>query len=54
MFNMSTIFGHNDQFVVDYLRSNPDLPYLISYPRTGSHWLRLVMEEYFDKPSLVV
>jgi hypothetical protein len=32
---------------------NPDFPFLISFPRTGSHWLRLAMELYFEKPSLV-
>ena len=51
---MSTIYGHNDKVVVDYLKDNPNLPYLVSYPRTGSHWVRLVMEGYFEKPSLVV
>ncbi len=51
---MSTIYGHNDKIVLDYLKNNPDTPYFISYPRTGSHWIRLVMEEYFEKPSLVV
>ena len=32
---------------------NPDNPYLVSFPRTGSHWLRMVMERYFGRPSLV-
>ena len=32
---------------------NPGFPHLISFPRTGSHWLRLLMELYFEKPSLV-
>jgi hypothetical protein len=31
---------------------DPDFPYLISFPRTGSHWLRLLMELYFEKPAL--
>jgi len=30
----------------------PDFPYLVSFPRTGSHWLRMLMEFYFEKPSL--
>ena len=30
-----------------------DFPYLVSFPRTGSHWLRMLMELYFEKPSLV-
>ena len=33
--------------------SNPDFPWFISFPRTGSHWLRMIMELYFEKPSLV-
>jgi len=32
---------------------NPDFPYLVSFSRTGSHWLRMIMELYFEKPSLV-
>ncbi|NOZ71577.1 MAG: sulfotransferase [Chloroflexi bacterium] len=27
--------------------------FLISFPRTGSHWLRMIMELYFGRPSLV-
>lgn len=26
---------------------------LVSFPRTGSHWLRMMMERYFERPSLV-
>jgi hypothetical protein len=51
---MSRIYNHNDKVVVDYLENNPYVPYFISYPRTGSHWIRYVMEKYFKKPSLVV
>ena len=25
------------------------LPQLVSYPRTGSHWVRLVLEQYLDE-----
>jgi hypothetical protein len=32
---------------------NPDFPFLVSFPRTGSHWLRTIMELYFEKPSLI-
>lgn len=32
---------------------NPEFPFLVSFPRTGSHWLRMLMELYFEKPSLV-
>ena len=29
------------------------LPCLISYPRTGSHWFRILMEAYLREPSAV-
>lgn len=32
--------------------SNPDNPALISFPRTGSHWLRCVLELYSGRPLL--
>ncbi|MDX2114041.1 MAG: hypothetical protein SFZ24_00290 [Planctomycetota bacterium] len=28
------------------------VPYLVSYPRTGSHWIRCFLELYFDRPLL--
>ena len=34
-------------------RSNPDNVFLVSFPRTGSHWLRMLIELYFDRPLLV-
>lgn len=43
----------NDQSVIKSFTDNPDFPYLVSFSRTGSHWLRMIMELYFDKPSLV-
>lgn len=33
--------------------ADPNFPFLVSFPRTGSHWLRMMMEMYFEKPSLV-
>jgi len=42
-----------DEQIVQQFISNPDFPWLISFPRTGSHWLRMLMELYFEKPSLV-
>lgn len=41
------------QHLVDSFLKDPEFPWLISYPRTGSHWLRMIMELYFGKPSLV-
>ena len=62
LFNISYIFKKFYQGsyleVVDKLflakvLSDPDFPFLISFPRTGSHWLRMLMELYFEQPSLV-
>jgi hypothetical protein len=52
------IFSKKDKFrvdnkIVDRFIKNPSFPYLVSFPRTGSHWLRMIMELYFEKPSLV-
>lgn len=41
-----------DQTLWSKYTSKQDFPFLISFPRTGSHWLRNVMELYFEKPSL--
>ena len=34
-------------------KDNIEMPRLISYPRTGSHWFRIMMELYLECPSLV-
>jgi len=39
--------------IIRQFTDNPDFPYLVSFSRTGSHWLRMIMELYFEKPSLV-
>ena len=41
------------QGIISRCITDPDFPYLISFPRTGSHWLRMIMELYFDRPLLV-
>ena len=33
--------------------AQPDSSALVTFPRTGSHWLRMMMERYFERPSLV-
>lgn len=38
--------------VIDYM-ADKSLPYMVSFPRTGSHWLRMVLEKYIEKPFLV-
>lgn len=40
--------------IVERHIADPEFPYLISFPRTGSHWLRMLMELYFDRPSLTL
>ncbi len=45
-------YPHSDPFVQNVI-SDPEFPYLVSFPRTGSHWLRMLMEYYFKVPSLV-
>lgn len=43
----------DDPEAIKAFTDNPDFPYLVSFSRTGSHWLRMIMELYFEKPSLV-
>lgn len=45
--------GRAVQTAIAEFRSNPDNPFLVSFPRTGSHWLRMMMELHFDRPMLV-
>jgi hypothetical protein len=33
--------------------SDPLFPYLVAFPRTGSHWLRALVERVLDRPTLV-
>ncbi|MEK6531621.1 MAG: sulfotransferase domain-containing protein [Deltaproteobacteria bacterium] len=42
-----------DESVIRRFVEDPDFPFLVSFPRTGSHWLRMLMELYFERPSLV-
>jgi hypothetical protein len=42
-----------DEEVIRRYVEDPDFPFLVSFPRTGSHWLRMLMELYFGRPSLV-
>jgi hypothetical protein len=43
----------HDPTIIKNFVANPDNTFLVSFPRTGSHWLRMVMELYFERPSLV-
>jgi len=42
-----------DPVTITEFINDPDNPYLVSFPRTGSHWLRMLMELYFERPSLI-
>lgn len=42
----------NDAQLIKQFEANPDNTYLVSFPRTGSHWLRMLMELYFERPLL--
>jgi hypothetical protein len=50
--NPGSIQINNEQIIKKYV-SKSNFPYLISFPRTGSHWFRILMELYFEKPALV-
>jgi hypothetical protein len=43
----------SDKALIASFTDDRTFPYLVSFPRTGSHWLRMLMELYFEKPSLV-
>jgi len=42
-----------DENILKQYIEDLDFPFIVSFPRTGSHWLRLLMELYFERPSLV-
>lgn len=42
-----------DEAIIRRFVEDPEFPFLVSFPRTGSHWLRMLMELYFERPSLV-
>ena len=46
-------FVINDQSVIEAFTKDSTNTLLISFPRTGSHWLRMLAELYFGRPSLV-
>lgn len=43
----------NDRGLIESFIADPGNTFLVSFPRTGSHWLRMIMELYFGRPSLV-
>jgi hypothetical protein len=46
-----TAWTAKEPFYQKQLR-DPNMPWLISYPRTGSHWLRMMLELYTGRPLL--
>jgi len=42
-----------DAKIIEAFANNESNTFLVSFPRTGSHWLRMIMELYFERPSLV-
>jgi len=42
-----------DTKIIEAFANNENNTFLVSFPRTGSHWLRMIMELYFERPSLV-
>lgn len=42
-----------DPKILQKFIDDSDFPFIVSFPRTGSHWLRMIMELYFERPSLV-
>ncbi|NOQ22411.1 MAG: hypothetical protein GQ565_07160 [Candidatus Aegiribacteria sp.] len=42
-----------DQKLIDGFTSEKSNTFLVSFPRTGSHWLRMIIELYFQRPTLV-
>jgi len=43
----------HDSKIIETFANNENNTFLVSFPRTGSHWLRMIMELYFERPSLV-
>lgn len=52
-FNSDSSVKISDKKLISSFTDDPSFPFLVSFPRTGSHWLRMLMELYFEKPSLV-
>ena len=44
--------GITDRSILEAYKADPNNSFFISFPRTGSHWLRMLMELYFGRPSL--
>lgn len=41
-----------DIAVIKRYTDDQSFPFLVSFPRTGSHWLRMIIEQYFERPLL--
>lgn len=46
------VYKKSDKHISEII-SDPEFLFLISFPRTGSHWLRHIIELYFERPLLL-
>jgi len=51
--NSSDSVAITDPSIIEKFIHDESNTFLVSFPRTGSHWLRMIMELYFKRPSLV-
>ena len=46
------LLGRASSNVAREFAEDPNSPWLVSFPRTGSHWLRMMLERYSARPLL--
>ena len=46
-------FSVRDRNIVHAFLSNPDNAFIVSFGRTGTHWLLMLIQAYFQRPGLV-
>lgn len=51
--NNFTLEGYENVQKVQKIIDEPNFPFLVSFPRTGSHWFRFILEKYSDRPLLI-
>ena len=52
-FLKDSLSGYKNYIAKHIIRNLPDdFPWLISFPRTGSHWVRMALEKYTNRPNL--
>ena len=53
MFPQNRSIFITDEAIISAFTRDPENTFLVSFPRTGSHWLRMLTELYFERPSLL-